>query len=150
MPVPQVTYPASVYGYTNAQPNGEIGVVEYAVASTTVTAGDTVILDTANLGQIKSAATNSATNLVVGIAYENIAASAIGGVVIAGRAVARVSTTVTAGDRLALDSTNAARLASITAGVAVTTVAALGTVVATAEETQSTVPGTVHVRIVKF
>lgn len=151
MAVPQIKYPAAVFGFIGGDPDGQSGVVDYCVASATVTAGDTVIVDTANLGQVKPAAVNSASQLVVGIAQKGAAASGtIVPVVIAGRAIARIATTITAGDRLAIDGTNAARLASITAGVAVTVASALGIVVAVAEESVATTGGTAHVRLVKF
>lgn len=146
-----IKYPAAVFGYTGGDPDGQSGTVDYCVASATVTAGDIVIVDTSNLGQVTPAATNSATQLVVGVAAEAASASGeIIPVVTGGRCKVRIATTVTAGDRLGLDSSNAARAASLTAGVAVTLASHLGMIVAVAEENAAAATAIVHARIVKF
>lgn len=151
MAVAQIKYPASVFGYSGGDPDGQSGVLDYCVASAAITAGYVAIVDTANLGQVKTAAVNSATQLIVGVAAEVAATGEITPIVVTGRAIAKVNTTVTAGDRLVIDPTTAGLLASITAGVAVTVASALGMVVAVAEESVATNAITAcHVRIVKF
>lgn len=150
MPSPQIKYPAAVFGYSADTPIAP-ALVDYMVASTAVAVRDVVIIDTTTLGNVKPAATTSATNLVVGVATEAAAAGEILQVVIAGRATARVNTNVTSGDRLGLDGTTAANLATVTAATAVTQAKDLGMVVAVAEQSVTTNAATdCIVRIVKF
>jgi len=152
MATPQIRYPLSVFGYDSQSPRDYGAVVEYVEASAAVTEGHAVEWDTANAGKVKTATTDGGTNLFAGIAAE--AASAAGEiipVVVTGFARAVVATTVTAGDRLNISATTAGQLASITAGVTVSTVANLGLVKATAlEGVATTVAARCRVVIVKI
>lgn len=136
MPSPVVRNPNNAFG-TGATGDpvlyGE--VVGYFVTSATITAGNAVILDTTNLGQVKPAAINSVGALIIGVASESGAANDVIPVTVEGRTTATSNTAITAGDRLGLDATTAANLATVTAATAVTQAKDVGTVIATALET---------------
>lgn len=135
MPGPQIRYPNGTFGLTAGEPVLYGDVVGYFVASAAVAAGNAVIIDTANLGQVKAAATNSVGALIIGVASEAAAAGDVVAVTAEGRTTATSNTAITAGDRLGLDATTAANLATVTAATAVTQAKDFGIVVATALET---------------
>lgn len=144
MPTPQIRYPQSVFGYSDKGTPKEAGSnTEYFESQGAIVAGEAVELDFTAFGRVKTATTNGGTQLFVGIAQE--AATTTGEVIpvtMQGYAVARIATTVTAGDRLNISATTAGQLASITAGVAVTLVSALGSVRAVALESVATTVST--------
>lgn len=135
MPSLQFRNPNGAFGLTAGDPVLYGEVVGYYIASATLTAGQAVIVDTTNLGQVKPAAVNSAGNLVIGVASESAAATEVVAVTHVGRTTALSNTAITSGDRLGLDATTAGNLATITAATAVTQAKDFGTVVATALET---------------
>jgi len=155
MPSAQIKYPAGVYGFSADVPIVSL-LVDTSQVSATTTAGNVVIVDTATPATVKPAATNSAPNLVVGVALANGVPSTTGGPVteipicVYGRCQALIATTVTAGNLLGLDSSNAAFLMALTAGLTAATAGTLGTVIATAEESIATNTTTLcRVRVAK-
>lgn len=136
MPSPTVRNPNNAFGVgSSGDPVLYGDVVGYFVTSGTVAAGNAVILDTANLGQVKAAATNSTGAVIIGVASEAGVANDVICVTLEGRTTATSNTAITAGDRLGLDATTAANLATVTAATAVTQAKDFGTVIATALET---------------
>lgn len=138
MPSPIVRNPNGVFGQTAGDPTGYGEVVGYYVASATIVANELVIIDTANAGQVKQATASTDAHLVVGVAAEAAAAGEVVAVTILGPAKCHKNTSVSAGDRLGPDGTTAGYVATLTAGVAVTTLAAVGQVVAIAQESSAT------------
>lgn len=136
MPSPIVRNPNNAFGTGAAGDPVLYGeVVGYFVTSATITAGNAVILDVSNLGQVKPAGTASVGALIIGVASEGGVANDVVAVTHEGRTTATSNTGITAGDRLGLDATTAANLATVTAATAVTQAKDFGTVVATALET---------------
>lgn len=135
MPSPTIRYPNAVFGLNASDPVLFGDVVGYFVTSATVTAGQAVIIDTTNLGQVKPAATNSSGVLTIGVATDNGVANDVVAVTLVGRTTALSNTAITAGDRLGLDATTAANLATVTAATAVTQAKDTGNIIAVALET---------------
>lgn len=135
MPSPTIRYPNAVFGLTAGDPVLFGDVVGYFVTSATVTAGQAVIIDTTNLGQVKPAATNSAGVLCIGVCGENGVANDVVAVTLVGRTTVLSNTAITSGDRLGLDATTAANLATVTAATAVTQAKDTGNIIAVALET---------------
>lgn len=147
MPGVQVRNPNGAFGATAGDPVVYGDVVGYFVASATVTAGNAVIIDTANLGQVKPAATNSSGALIIGVASESGVTGDVIAVTHEGRTTATSNTAITAGDRLGLDATTAANLATVSPTAAVTQQNAVGIVVATALETVTSGVSSVRVYV---
>lgn len=135
MATPQIRYPNSVFGLNANAPELYGDVVSYAVISTTVTAGNAVILDVSNLRQVKPAGTGSAGVLCIGVAAESGVTNDVIPVTTLGFCTAGSNTGITAGDRLGLDATTAANLATVTAATAVTQAKDTGNIIAVACET---------------
>lgn len=149
MSSPQIRYPNAVFGGTAGDPVLYGDVIGYFVTSGTVAAGNVVIVDTSNLGQVKAATASADGHLVVGIAAEAGVANDVICVTLAGRTTATSNTAITAGDRVGPDATTAGNVATVTAATAVTQAKDVGNVVAIALETVTSGVSSVRVFVQK-
>jgi hypothetical protein len=141
MPATTIRYPQGTFGYTAGSPEGSGGLVESFETTGAIFKGAAVELDFTSPGRVKLATTTGATHLFLGVAADSSAGTGeVIGVVMLGHAICRVSTAVTAGDRLNRSGTVAGEMVTEAAATGVTTAAQLGTIKAVALETRGALP----------